>query len=179
MEPSKELQQLVFSAQAGERESFRVLYGMLSPRVFRFIRPRARNRDDALDVLQETFIDFWKGLPTFSYEGDTALDAFLYRIASRKLNRITRRLRGDISLESFRDLVVEQQTANDIQQNAIDIAIAMRRMSSLDREILILRHMEGRSFSDISQLLGHSENTLKVRHHRAINRLRNIVQYDQ
>lgn len=177
MEPSTELQSLISSAKAGDRESFRVLYSMLSPRVFRFVRPRARNREDALDVLQETFIDFWKGLPQFSYQNDRALDAFLYRVASRKLNRLFRRLKDVVSLESFDDLVVEQETGID-QHIAIDIRAAIKKLSPLDREILALRSMEGRSFSDIAQLLGQSENTLKVRHHRAIDRLRKTLQYE-
>ena len=178
MELSTELQILISAARAGDKESFRVLYSMLSPRVFRFIRPRARSREDALDVLQETFIDFWKGLPRFSYQDDRALDAFLYRIASRKLNRIFRRLRGFISLESLDDIVVEQEATDTNYQQVIDVARAIAQLSLSDRELLTLRHVEGRSFSDIAQLLGQSENTLKVRHHRAIDRLRRKLQYE-
>lgn len=177
MEPSSQLQTLFSSAKAGDKEAFRVLYGMLSPRVFRFIRPRARSRADALDALQETFIDFWKGLPGFSYQGDASLDALLYRIASRKVARTYRWWRMHRSLESMDDIgAIEGATA--MREDVIDALAGLRMLGARDQEILVLRHMEGRSFADISQLLGESENTLKVRHHRAIARLRIILDHD-
>ncbi len=175
METTLELQSLVSSAQAGDEESFRVLFSMLSPRVFRFIRPRAKSREDALDVLQETFIDFWKGISSFSYKGDASLDAFLYTIASRKLNRIFRSWKKDISLESLEDI----EGSNDEQSSLkIDVLKALNLLKSKDKEILILRHLEGHSFSEISDLLRETENTLKVRHHRAILRLKQILHYE-
>lgn len=178
MGTSLELQSLVSSAQAGDKESFRVLYSMLSPRVFRFIRPRAKSREDALDVLQETFIDFWKGLSRFSYQGDTSLDAFLYRIANRKLGRIFRSWKRDVSLESLEDVVDFREEGNS-KELVTDVALALQSLKSIDREILTLRYMEGHSFSEISMLLGQNENMLKVRNHRAISRLKQKLHYEQ
>lgn len=175
MKTPLELQSLVSTAQAGDEESFRVLFSMLSPRVFRFIRPRAKNREDALDVLQETFVDFWKGLSSFSYQGDSSLDAFLYRIASRKLNRIFRSWKRDVSLESLEDVEDSSGWSNSIK---IDLLQALRSLKSTDQEILVLRHIEGHSFSDIATILGNNENTLKVRHHRAISKLRQKLRYE-
>lgn len=178
MEQSLTVQQLIMAAKAGDREAFRVLYELLAPKVFRFIRPRARTREDALDVLQETFIDLWKGLSTFSYQGDASLDAFLYTIASRKLARLFRWWKPTVSLESLDDVFVAPGMNEHEEGTVLAIAHALRSLRAADREILVLRHMEGRSFSDIAELLGQSENTLKVRHHRALGRLRQIVQYD-
>ena len=175
MEQSVDLQSIVSGAQAGDEASFRVLFSMLSPRVFRFIRPRAKSREDALDVLQDTFIDFWKGLPSFSYQGDTSLDAFLYRIASRKLGRIFRSWKRDVSLESLEDV----EGSSEDSSTKHDVLHALASLRSTDTEILVLRHIEGRSFSNIAMLLGVNENTLKVRHHRAIARLKKQLRYEQ
>ncbi len=170
-----EPQSLIKSILAGDGESFRLLYGTLSPRVFRFIRPRARSREDALDVLQETFIDFWKGLPNFVYVGDASLYAYLYRIASRKLSR-SYLLERHVSLESMEDFIFEgEETEVGVAQ---DVMAALSLLKGSDRDILTLRHFEGLSFSEISQLLEENENTLKVRHHRAIARLRQKLNYE-
>jgi RNA polymerase sigma factor (sigma-70 family) len=59
-----------------------------------------------------------------------------------------------------------------------DVLQALHALRSTDTEILILRHMEGRSFADIAVLLGTTENTLKVRHHRAIARLKKQLRYE-
>ncbi|MEK7227985.1 MAG: RNA polymerase sigma factor [Patescibacteria group bacterium] len=177
METTLELQSLVSSAQAGDEESFRVLYSMLSPRVFRFIRPRAKSREDALDVLQETFIDFWKGMSRFSYQGDSSLDAFLYRIASRKLSRVFRLWKREVSLESLGDVADVEGQESD-HGAVLDVVKALQSLKSVDKEILILRHIEGQSFSNIATLLGHTENALKVRHHRALSRLKQTLHYE-
>lgn len=171
-----ELQSLFASAQAGDREAFRVLYGILAPRVFRFVRPRAKSRADALDVLQDVFIDFWKGLPRFTYQGDAALNALFYRIASRKLSRTFLLWGRTVSLETLDDIVIEESSTN--REDALDVARAMQGLSAKDQEILTLRYVEGKPFSDISQLLEQSENALKVRCHRAIGRLRNKLHYE-
>lgn len=171
-----EIQTVLTNAQKGDREAFRVLYGMLSPRVFRFIRPRARNREDALDVLQETFIDFWKGLPSFIYQGDSALDAFLYRIATRKLSRVFSLWKEHASLEDIEDVVVDETLSK--HGTAIEVALILASLSSKDKAIIVSRSIEGKSFAEISQLFGQSENVLKVRHHRALNRLRKKIGYE-
>lgn len=171
-----EIQTVLTAAQKGDREAFRVLYSMLSPRVFRFIRPRARNREDALDVLQETFIDFWKGLSSFVYQGDSALDAFLYRIATRKLSRVFQFWKQNISLDDMDDIFIDQSLVPE--GTSVDVAFMLATLNSKDRDIVVSRSIEGKSFSEISQLFGQSENVLKVRHHRALNRLRKKIGYE-
>lgn len=166
---------MVTVAQKGDREAFEVLFSMLSPRVFRFIRPRAKNREDALDVLQETFIDFWKGLPSFTYQGETALDAFLYRIAMRKLSKMFRLWPTHSSLDAVQDIVADESVAP--YGATVDVALALASLGTNDREIIVSRSIEGKSFSEIAQLFGESENTLKVRHHRALARLRKNNRY--
>jgi len=176
MEKYSELQSLILSAQQGDQDTFRVLYGLLSPRIFRFIRPRVSNRDDALDALQETFIDFWKGLPKFAYQGEKPLEAFLYRIASRKLSRSFRFLGKNVSLESVEDVIVDESFAP--AGVVLDVTYALAVLGPKDREIVVLRNIEDKPFAEISQLLGELENTLKVRHHRALARLRKKLNYE-
>lgn len=170
-----EIQTVLVAAQNGDKEAFRVLYGMLSPRAFRFIRPRAKNREDALDVLQDTFIDFWKGLPSFVYQGDSALDAFLYRIATRKLSRVFHFWQPHVSLDDVEDVIVDESVTP--HGTVVDVALILATLSEKDKAIIVSRSIEGKSFTEISQLFGQSENVLKVRHHRALNRLRKKIDY--
>lgn len=178
MTPPGDLQSLFLSAQAGDRDAFRVLYGMLAPQVFRFVRPRARSRDEALDVLQEVFIDFWKGLPQFRYEGDRALTALLYRIAIRRLFRFFRQWRREESLELVEDSIVDESASPSTRTATHDVLSALARLSMADRALVTLRAIEGRPFAEISQLLGQSENALKVRYHRALKRLKGKLSYE-
>lgn len=176
MENNPDLKYLISSAQSGDEDTFRVLYGIFSPRVFKFIRPRARNRADALDILQETFIDFWKSLPKFSYQGDKEMEAFLYRIATRKLSKSFRFWKRFINLESVEDVAVDASVA--IPGQALDVAYILATLKDKDREIIVLRDLEQRSFLEISQILRESENAVKVRHHRALVKIRKKVAYE-
>ncbi len=166
-----ELQKVFLEAQRGDRGSFKVLYDILSPRLFRFIRPRSKNRADALDVLQETFIDFWKGLSRFSYQGDASLEALLYKIAQRKIAKGFRFWKKVISLEAIDDVIIDPASEQE-EGITLDVVYALALLSEKERTLVTLRHIEGNSFSEIAQLLGESENALKVRHHRALARLR-------
>lgn len=171
-----ELQSLITDAQKGDKETFRVLYGLLSPRIFKFIRPRARNREDALDALQETFIDFWKGLGRFTYQNDKALEAFLLLIATRKLNKSFRFWRKYTSLESVEDIAIDESTP--VEGVMLDVSFALAKLKTRDRELIVLRDIEGRSFTEISKILNESENALKVRHHRALIKLRKKASHE-
>lgn len=171
MTSQEQLQALFIEAQRGEEDSFRALYTLLAPQVFRFIRPRARSREEALDVLQETFVDFWKGLPRFRYENDRALLSLLYRIAIRKLFRFFRLWRAHSSLDEIDD-VADEGGDTHAHGDVLHVTRALAELSMSDRAIITLRAIEGRPFAEISQLLGQSENALKVRYHRALTRLR-------
>ncbi len=171
-----ELKSLILKAQSGDPDIFRVLYKILSPRVFRFIRPRARNRTEALDALQDTFIDFWKGLPRFSFEGEKALDAFLYRIAVRKLSRGFRFWQSYTELEDVEDIVVDDVSTPT--GDVYDVGKMLSSLKSEDRNLITLRDIEDKSFREISELLGEREGALRVRHHRAINRLKKKFNYE-
>ena len=172
MGDSQTLKTVLEGAKAGDSDSFRTAYMLLSSKVFRFIRPRMRNRDEALDILQETFVDFWRGLPRFVYQSDAATDAYLYRIADRKIKRSRRWWSRFISIEDYSadDMFIDQSEPN--REDIIDVTRALHVLGEADRQILVLRHIQGYSFSEISQFLGANENTLKVRHHRAMRRLR-------
>lgn len=171
-----ELQSLIISAKKGDRETFRVFYNLLSPRIFRFIRPRARNREDALDVLQETFIDFWKGLEKFTYQNDKALEAFLLLIATRKLSKNFRFWKRYIPLDEVEDIVADETTPED--RATLEVTFALAKLNTKDRELIVLRDIEGRSFAEISEILGVSENALKVRHHRALIKIKEKASHE-
>lgn len=171
-----ELQSLIEKAQKGDKEAFRVLYNLLSPKIFRFIRPRARNREDALDALQETFIDFWKALEKFTYQNDKAFEAFLLVVATRKLSKEFRFWKRYMLLESVEDIVTDETTPED--RTTLEVSFALSKLKTKDRELIVLRDIEGRSFAEISKIFCVSENALKVRHHRALNKIREKIGHE-
>jgi RNA polymerase sigma-70 factor, ECF subfamily len=177
------LESLITESKHGSTDAFRLLYEQLADKVFRFVRARSHSRDDALDILQDVFVDFWKSLrqSQFQYSTDAQVYAFLYTIASRKLSRYYRFRffqRQVVSLDVVEDILPTVGISGDIngedqsaKQDVLDLANALPRLRANDREIIQLRYFAGLPFAEIADLLGESENTLKVRHHRALERL--------
>jgi len=84
--------ELVVRAQAGEREALDRLFSLAAGRVLFFIRMRLRPplsaQVDALDVLQETYLEAHCAFPRFEYQGPGSFSRWLCRIASHVLSAL-------------------------------------------------------------------------------------------
>ena len=175
------LENLIRRAQEGNTEAFHELYDELSSKTFLFIRARTRTREDALDMFQETFIEFWKSLPQFSFVSEPALYAFLYTLARRKISRHYRAWfwQKEIPIEDENDIIIIFTEDDDetLRAESKFLLGKLRALSKKDREVLELRYLAGLPFGDIAVLVGDSENALKVRHHRALIKLKQIYEH--
>src|SRR3989344_1488151 len=154
---------------------FRSIYEETNKPVFNLVRTRVASRDDALDILQEVYIDFWKALKRgkFVYRSNPELLGFLYLIARRKIARFYLFRRFTLSLD---DLEPREDPAESDQR---EILFALRKLGNTDREVLDLRYFSGLSFGEIASLLDKNENAIKVRHHRAMRKLKDILGYEE
>ena len=72
-----ELAELISACQDGDQEAFHILFDKLNDRLFLYALSHVKSRDEALDMVQETFIELWKALPKASYMGDKAFYGFV------------------------------------------------------------------------------------------------------
>ena len=167
----------------GDRAAFEHFVVRHQAAVLRFSEALAKSREDAEDVLQETFLTAWRKAAGFSGRGSAR--SWLLTIARRKVYRSTRRPRprpaGDaVSLE---ELAVQagwgrcdRSGAEDLDDRVL-LHQAFSRLAPGDREILLLRDLEGLSAAETGQVLGLGIPAAKSRLHRA--RLRLIAQLDE
>ena len=172
------METLVNNAKTGDKVAFRALYEELSNPVFLFVRARTKSRDDAIDVLQEVFVDFWKSLDRFEFLSEKELRAYLYTIASRKLFKLYKFKRVTVAFEEVEDFLV-QPANEDLRLEVISIQETIKTLHKKDREILELRHFAGLPFGEIALLLKSTENAMKVRHHRALRKLKSLLNYEE
>lgn len=178
MEQHKSLEWMIKEVKAGNTSVFRAIFDEFREPLFRFVRSRVESREDALDLLQDTFIDLWGALrsPRYVYNSDRDFSGFLYMIARRKIARLYRFRRPHISLEESEVVVSEAE-----EGEAGEVAILMRSLETLndeDQEVIKLRYFSGLSFAFIANLMGKKESAVKVRHHRALEKLKQILGYD-
>jgi len=160
---------------SGEREAYAEFVRRHQVSVFRHLCILLARREDAEDLLQETFLAAFRGAGQF--RGDGPARAWLFQIARHAAYRRTAEVQGEVSLE---DLAVEAgwgmtgenpeslaMLAEDRQR--LDGALAA--LPAEERELLLLREWEGLSGEETAQLLGLSLAAMKSRLHRARLRL--------
>jgi RNA polymerase sigma-70 factor (ECF subfamily) len=157
------------------------MYHDNADRMYRFAQRLCREEEDARDLVQETFLNAYRGLPQF--RGDAQFSTWLYRIAARVCLAMRRRRKGEpeyeLSLEEFiptsdgelrlqiqaDGLTPEEALANKQLRRALRQAI--QGLPAKYRLVLVLRDMEGLSAKEVGTVMGLNERAVKSRLHRA------------
>ena len=175
--------QALMAARKGDRAAFGALVQAYQRRAYSVAFGFVGNREDALEMAQESFARAFKAMPRFN----TALPFYpwLHRIIKNTcLNHLKRRRRrGETSLDGLMESGFDVTHSNenperdaslgDLRQS---IASAMERLSPEHREILMLRHFQDLSYQEIAECLGVPKGTVMSRLHAARRGLRNALE---
>ena len=163
------------------RDLFEKTYEELSDAIFRYCYFQTSNREKALDLTNDTFLKTWQYLAREKGEEVNNLRAFLYKVA-RNLVIDSRRKKKSDSLDSLMENGFELTSDESeiiVKENEFEAKMAIEAIKDLDekyREILMMRFVEDMSVKDIADILGHNENTVSVRIHRAMDKLKKILE---
>jgi RNA polymerase sigma-70 factor (ECF subfamily) len=161
----------VTKAKAGDADAFDCLVSMHQKRVFAFAYRMLANREDAADIVQETFVRAWRSLGKFRM--DAGFSTWICKIAVNLC--ISFRRRSKPKVVPFDDeLIDHSETAacDDRVATAVVVRSAIASLGAHYRALIILREIEGRSFEDISEILGCSVGSARSRCCRARQMLR-------
>jgi RNA polymerase sigma-70 factor (ECF subfamily) len=156
---------------------------------------RLQGKVDPADLVQETFLAAHRDWTTFAGGSERELVGWLRGIMAGKLAKLVRHYLGtqrrDVRLE--RDLAAEMDQSSQaldrglmIQQaspseqaaqreNGVILANALSRLNEDYREVLILRHLEGLSFPEVSERMQRSLDAVKKLWTRALKQLRETM----
>ena len=141
------------------------------------IRSIVLTHEDADDVLQNTFLKAWKSLPTF--QGKAKLSTWLYRIAINESLDFLRRKKAatlssaDADLSVANRLLADDYFDGDKSQAVLQEAIAT--LPDVQRTVFTLRYYDEMKYSEISEILGTSEGSLKASYHIAVQKITDYV----
>jgi len=166
---------LVLRCQAGDQLAFEELVILYQPRLRYFLRTMLREDRDVDDLLQEIWLDVYRGLARLS--DPVAFAAWLYRIAR---NRTFRQLRKrHLSLRSLDGIDLPADPGDEAlfsAEEAESIHLALDRLSEEHREVLLLRFIEEMSYEDIARVTDCSVGTVRSRLHYAKRTLRHVIE---
>lgn len=131
--------------------------------------------DLAADAVQEALIKAWRQRAEFRGESD--LDTWVHRIALNAAIDLMRRRKPRAHDDEFdADLLPSTSASPDAEytQEALgkDLATAMQRLTTMERQSFLLKHIEGWRLEEIAESLHTSVNNTKQALFRAVRKLR-------
>jgi RNA polymerase sigma-70 factor (ECF subfamily) len=161
--------ELIAAINGGDAAAFEVLYQRYRDWVVHLAARLTGDEHLALDVLQETFLYVLKKFPGFRLTAQ--FKSFLYpavRNLSIAARRKTKRLQSDeTELQAIADTAAQSQPTA-----AADLAFVLDGLPEEQREVLLLRFVDGFSLAEIAGALGIPLGTVKSRLHNALAALK-------
>jgi len=165
-------------ARRGDAAAWRAIYDSTCDRLFSFLCYQVGDRDEARDILQETYLQAHRNLDR--YRGEAPLAVWLRSIAlGRSIDWkrvILRRLKRTATLDESTALVEPDIQGVRFASENRALHHALGKLSPQQRAALLLREWEELSFGEIALLLGCAESTARVHHTRARERMRTALE---
>jgi RNA polymerase sigma-70 factor, ECF subfamily len=176
---------LVAAARAGSSTAFTELFGYYSKKLYRRAFAITRNREDAEDVVQDTFLRAYANLNQF--EGRSVFSSWLTRIAINSALMVLRKRRRRLELPfelpadsnnpdntavyEFSDNRPGPDEIHSYQQEYQHALRSIRRLPRIMRTVAEMRMLGEYSAEEVTRELGISESAVKARLFRARTRL--------
>jgi len=170
---------LIEAAQKNPRE-FRHLYDKYYKPIFLFVFRRTDDESLTADITQQVFLKALQHIGSFRYKG-VPFSAWLYRIASNEVvqhfrdNKKTRTVCLEASdINAFAE---ESHHALDVEKRETMFK-ALGQLPMVDMEYIEMRFFEKRSFKEIGDIQGITENNAKVKVYRILDKLKRLMTVD-
>ena len=182
------LERIVSLAATGNERAFEQLVSIYEGAVYNMAMYMVKNRDDALDISQDVFVKLWQSLPTF--RGECGIKSYVMKLTKnasldfiRKRSRrqsVSLTVENDKGEEAQLDLPDTSDESNPEQaylreERIRKVREGLGRLDGEQREIIIMRDMNGMSYAEIADALGLNEGTVKSRLSRARSALKKIL----
>lgn len=174
--------ELIARLQARDEAAFEELIRQYEKKVYSLCARMCGNAEDAEEAAQDAFLALWRGIDRFRQE--SSLSTWIYRLASNACIDLMRRKKkgaGSVSLddeELFVDAVDPAPQPHEEAERRETQRLLQEGLLSLPaeyRSILLLREIEGLSYSEISTALDLELGTVKSRISRGRTLLRNFL----
>ncbi len=179
---------LVKACQRGERDALDALIRATYADVYALCRRMLADPDEAADATQEVFVRVMRSV--LGFRGESSFGTWLHRVtvnvcltALRKRTRA--RAAGTVAGGTPFALPGDDLDVGGAEAGPDDLAVAadlakrseaaLAALPEEARAVVVLRDLEGLSTKEVADLLGVTENVVKVRLHRAHARLRKMV----
>ncbi len=168
-------QDVITRVMAGDRDSFAMLIGRYSDPLYRHALGMTGSPDVAEDILQTSFIKAYHHLG----EVRGRFDAWLFRIVANGCKDWLKNIRRThLSYDEDDQPSGYASPEDELDRTELrsDLDSALAQLAPSLREAFIMKHVEGRSYEEMADLLGTTVGALKMRVHRAREALQALLE---
>jgi RNA polymerase sigma-70 factor, ECF subfamily len=168
---------LLEASARGDQQAFAELVEALGPLIFRRIRAVVRDEAQSEEVMQDLFLEVWRNAAQFDAQRSGAVAWILARAHARAVDRVR-----SVVADRERDWRVglrDRQPEYDSVVETIElrgdfrrVAGALRRLTAVQAEAVVLAYRDGYSHSELAEKLGVPLGTIKSRIHDGMRHLR-------
>lgn len=159
-------------------EKFEILYDRYYERVFRFIFQRVQTESQASDLTSDTFIRAMENLTSYRFKG-VPFASWLYRIARNLVYKEYKKVNSIRQVNFLSQDIIEIAEEIDDSNEALkkrDLLItSIKELSASETELIEMKYFEKRSYREIANIIGISENNAKIKTYRVVQKLKSII----
>ena len=164
---------IMLRVKNGDVQKLGLLFDKYSKRLYVYFQLQIKDRLESEDLVQNVFFNILKYRHT--YKDGSDFRAWMYTIArNEKIHYFKKRrvLPSNIDIEQSDEM--DRNPENDLEHKTDlnHLHLSLQRISTDNRELIILSRFNGLPYSEISKIMRCKVNSLKVRMHRAIRELR-------
>lgn len=170
--------QLLERARKYEVRALAEIYDRYAEPIYRYLYRIVGDAAQAEDLTSEVFVKLLQALQTPRSPNDK-LQGWLYRVAHnlamdwfREQGKATT-LELDEGFLSDGDSPPQEAERRETRQRLRD---ALRRLTPAQQRVILLRYGEGFKLAQVCEMMGKSEGAVKILQHRAVNRLRRLLE---
>jgi RNA polymerase sigma-70 factor (ECF subfamily) len=156
---------------------FAPLYKKYHEAIFRYVYKRVDDEEAAYDITSCVFVKALASLPKYEFRG-VPFSSWLFRIAKSELYQSFRdkKAQRTVSLDSVTIVQFIDELNEDFsEEQRITLLNSLKLLKDHQLQLIEMRFFEKRSFKEIGEIVGLTENNAKVKTFRALVKLKEIL----
>lgn len=162
--------ELISEVLEGRVEVFDSLVRKYQRSIYFLIFRMVRQVEEADELTQQTFLQAYKSLKSF--KGESSFKTWLSKIALNLAKTALRKYKKNFVLFDENKAKASEQAGYETNENKNWVRKFLEKLPKIQKEVLVLRVYEEKSFQEIADLLTSKEATVKVNFHYALKQLK-------
>jgi RNA polymerase sigma-70 factor (ECF subfamily) len=160
--------------------AFAELYDAYIEKIYRFVYFKINSKEEAEDIVSSVFLKVWNYLIEYTEKEIDSFSGLIYRVARNAVIDFYRErgARRYEPVEVLETIAVEEKSYHQVNVNleVEKIMIVVKKLKQDYQEVVLLRHVEELSTAEIAEILGKSQVNVRITLHRAMKKLKELLE---